>query len=251
MCLGKNTLVLSNFREVVITGEPLSHGLFRQLEKLGLSWNPEPVQNGTYFLSILESKGTLGWRTENGSQSLNSVPRSTNEDLQSACYGFSHFFFLMFLKSSLLYKKTIDTLEMGGWLLGTAFSGDHQQARARKEWVSQQRSSRQNPWSQGPGFKRKLSKNVPKEKRNGKPGTCLCNHELDSRLLTLHLQLSSTFSSACSYVISSRSEEIYSVIPNASSSLLFFRDSANIPVRSCKAPTAGSPGTPGSRFPCK
>lgn len=161
------------------------------------------------------------------------------------------FFFLMFLKSSLLYKKMIDTLEMGGWLLGTAFSGHHQQARARKEWVSQQRSSRQNPWSQGTAFKRKLSKNVPKERRNGKPGTCLCNHELDSRLLTLHLQLSSTFSSACSYLISSRSEEIYSVIPNASSSLLFFCDSANIPVPSCKAPTAGSPGTPGSRFPCK
>lgn len=108
--------------------------------------------------------------------------------LRSAYYSFSSFF-LTFPEGSLLHKKMIYTLETGGWLLRTMFSGNALECLSRKV-----QDEIHDPRAQP------AKGNSPK--RKGTTGTCLCSHQLVLRLLTapsalLNFSLSTLTSNQC------------------------------------------------------
>lgn len=115
-------------------------------------WHPEPIQNGTCFLSILERKGGLGWRSANGFQSLNSVPKGTVTVYQAPIA------FLMFFICSQRGPccRMIYTLAIDSWVLGsttfTARSGVERSGHGYGEVQGE------NPSSPGMALKWKLWK---------------------------------------------------------------------------------------------
>ena len=186
------------------------HGLFGVLAQSLSSWHPEPIQNGTCFLSILEWKGGLGWTTANAFKVLPQA-KVNRVTVCGWAYSFSNGFH-MFPESPLLYKRMADILEMGGWVLCTTVSGDHWQGRGGKQWVLLWRTTRRKPTIP----KGNSLKTSPRRKgMAGKPCNCsipgifLWSHSLILRLQTLLLQLPSTLSSASSHLISSRSQLLF------------------------------------------